>query len=134
MAETTIRSGGQHREVRTQTHIPGEIVAARIVYWGFGVIETILAFRFVLRLLGANPNASFTEFVYRISAGLMSPFFSVFPTQRVEGAVFEWSTLLAVAVYALVGWGIVSLIYAARPREAVSHIEESEHVDSEQRP
>lgn len=131
MTETTIRASGQHRHVRTEAHVPAEIVVARIVYWGFGVIEVIIAARFVLRLLGANPAAGFTQAVYRLSAGLMAPFLAVFPTQKVEGAVFEWSALLAVIVYALIAWGIVSLILAARPREGVSNVEESEDVHSE---
>lgn len=129
MSEATLRTAGQHRRTHTETHVPAEIVVARVVYWVFGVIEAIIAARFVLRLLGANPAARFTAFVYRLSSALIAPFLAVFPTPHVQGAVFDWSALLAIVVYALVAWGIVALIYAARPRKDVSTVEESEHVD-----
>jgi YggT family protein len=133
MAEAAVRSGGQHRQVHSETHVPIETVLARIVYWVFGAIEILLLFRFVLRLFGANPHAPFTEFVYRLSGYFMAPFLAVFPTVRLEQAVFEWSALLAAFVYALIGWGIVSLIYAVVPREGVTTVEESEHVDDSHR-
>jgi uncharacterized protein YggT (Ycf19 family) len=129
MPGATLRTGGQRRRTHTEAHIPAEIVVARIVYWVFGVIEAIVAMRFALRLLGANPAAQFTKFVYQLSTALIAPFLAVFPTPRVQGAAFDWSALLAMAVYALVAWGIVALIYAARPREDVATLEESEHVD-----
>jgi hypothetical protein len=59
------------------------------VYWVFGVIEAIVAMRFALRLLGANPAAQFTKFVYQLSTALIAPFLAVFPTPRVQGAPVE---------------------------------------------
>jgi uncharacterized membrane protein len=47
----------------------------------------------------------------------MIPFAAIFSTQRVSGgAVFEWSALVAIAVYALIAWGLTALIYALTPR------------------
>lgn len=132
MAEATVRSGGQHRQVHTESRIAIEVIVARIVYWVFGVIETLIALRFVMRVLGANAAAPFTAFIYRISAVFMAPFLAVFRTQDVQGAAFEWSALLALLIYALVAWGIVALMRAAGPRRAVSTVEESEHVDESQ--
>ena len=119
---------GQHREVHRETRVGIEVVAARVVYWVFGVIEALIALRFALHLFGANAAAPFVQFVYRISAGFMEPFYAVFPSQRVATVVFEWSALLAIVVYALIAWGIVSLIFAISPREGVSTVEEREHL------
>ena len=40
---------------------------------------------------------------------------SVVPALRVERSVFEWSLLLAMAIYALVAWGIVKLLVMSKP-------------------
>jgi hypothetical protein len=36
---------------------------------------------------------------------------------------FEWSALLAIAVYALIAWGLVALIEAISPRERAETVE-----------
>jgi hypothetical protein len=108
---------------------PLRAIVIDIVYFIFGVIEVILGLRFVLRLLGANPDAGFVQIVYAISAPFMAPFEAVFATQQVEGAVFDWSVLLAMAVYALIAWGIASLIRAATPRSSAGTVEQVEHVE-----
>lgn len=115
----------------TETRRPIEIILTRIVWFLTGLIDVALAFRFALELLGANAAAGFTQFVYGITAGLMAPFEAVFGTLRAEGAVFDWSVLLAIAVYSVVGWGIVALIDAVTPRSAATTVESSEEVASE---
>jgi hypothetical protein len=41
----------------------------------------------------------------------------------VAGATFEWSALVALAVYALVGWGLVALVRTISPRGHVETVE-----------
>ncbi|MBC7982160.1 YggT family protein, partial [Candidatus Parcubacteria bacterium] len=75
-----------------------------------GIIEILLAFRFVLKLLGANSGAGFTSFVYGITYIFATPFLSVFRNNTiVPGSVFEWTTLLAMAVYWVIAAGIIKL-------------------------
>ena len=81
----------------------------QIVWYIVGIIEVLLALRFVLKLLGANAGAGFTNFIYSASWFLAAPFYSVFHISQIEGNVFEWTSLLAMAVYGLIGWGIVKL-------------------------
>jgi hypothetical protein len=87
---------------------------AYIVYFIFGVLEILLAFRFVLKLAGASPSSGFVNFVYGVSRVFVAPFNGIFHTSLAQGAettsVFEPSTLVALIVYALVAWGIVKLI------------------------
>lgn len=82
----------------------------QIVWYVLGLIEVLLAFRFVLKIFGANPGAGFTSFVYSVSRIFVLPFASVFGTGRLEGSIFEWTTLLAIFVYGLIGWGIAKLL------------------------
>lgn len=102
---------------------------SQIVWYLLGVVEAFLAFRFVLKLLAANPGAGFTSFVYAISDVLALPFRAVFGTTRVEGSIFEWPTLLAMAVYWLIAWAIIKLFFMSRTvstPEAASKLEQGE--------
>ena len=87
----------------------------QIVWYILGIIEVLLAFRFVLKLLGANAAAGFTSFIYNITYIFAAPFLSVFRTTRItEGSIFEWTTLLAMAVYWVIAMGIIKLLLMGR--------------------
>ena len=83
--------------------------STQIVWYVLGLVEVLLAFRFVLKLLGANPAAGFTYFIYSITYPLAAPFLAVFRTTRVSGSIFEWTTLLAVLVYWAVAMGLIRI-------------------------
>lgn len=82
----------------------------QIVWYVLCLLEVLLAFRLVLKLLGANPGAGFTNFVYTVTAPFTGPFSTVFRSSRVEGSVFEWTTVLAMLVYWVVALGIIKLL------------------------
>ena len=86
----------------------------QIIWYVFSAISALLLFRFALRLLGANPTAGFTEFIYSMSYIFTAPFTKVFPTQSSAANVFEWSTLLAVLVYWLVSLALIRLFSMGR--------------------
>src|SRR5438067_2442312 len=96
-------------ETTRTVYYPG----AEIVWYLAGLLELLLLFRFALKLLGANPAAGFTDFIYRISYPFVAPFINVFtPTAvpgTVPGSIFEWTTLLAMLVYWLVAVLIMRL-------------------------
>ncbi|MDD5068592.1 MAG: YggT family protein [Candidatus Pacebacteria bacterium] len=81
----------------------------QVVWYILGFIEVILLFRFVLKLLGANPNAGFSSFIYGLTYIFAAPFLNVFRITYVEGSIFEWTTLLAMFVYWVIAWGIIKL-------------------------
>lgn len=81
----------------------------QIVWYILGIIEVLLVFRFLLKLTGANPDAGFTAFVYGGTYVFAAPFLNVFGITQIAGSVFEWTTLLAMAVYAIVAVGIINL-------------------------
>ncbi|MBP9757826.1 MAG: YggT family protein [Candidatus Pacebacteria bacterium] len=87
----------------------------QIAWYIFYVIEALLLFRFLLKLLAANSNAGFTEFIYTISGVFVAPFRFVFRTSQAGASVFEWSTLLAMLVYWVLVWGIIRLIVIGKP-------------------
>jgi hypothetical protein len=129
MAASDAGSNARKQVVHTESRAPAEVVAARVVYYVFGVIEVLIALRFVLLLFGANRSSGFVAFIHSLSSFFMAPFVAVFKTQTAAGATFEWSALVALAVYALIAWGIVALIRAVSPRrsaETVERVERSE--------
>jgi hypothetical protein len=79
------------------------------VWYIVGLLEAVLAFRFVLKLMAANAGAGFTSLIYGITQPFAAPFLSVFRITKVEGSIFEWTTLLAMLVYWLIAMAIVRL-------------------------
>lgn len=102
----------------------------QIVWYILGLLEIILAFRFVLKLLAANSAAGFSSFIYTVSYPFATPFLNVFRATKVEGSVFEWTTLLAMLVYLLIAWGIVKLFFMSK---TVSTPEAAAKLDQEEK-
>lgn len=103
----------EERPVADRAVVASVNPVARIVYVIVGIIEALLAFRFVFLLLGANSAAGFVDFIYRLTDPLVAPFYGIFPEVSTRGlsqqATFDPATLVAMAVYGLVGWAIVRL-------------------------
>src|SRR2546430_1907584 len=112
----------EHRRVVTDEPVapapPAEVVstvnpgrrAVELVYLAFGVIDGLLLIRLVLKLLGANPTAGFTQFVYGITNVLLAPFHNLLPTIGNEQSQLEMSVVVAILVYALIGWVLARLM------------------------
>ncbi|OJV91483.1 MAG: hypothetical protein BGO39_21755 [Chloroflexi bacterium 54-19] len=82
------------------------------MYFVLGVLEILLAVRFVFRLLGADTSNGFANFIFNVSTPFVGPFNGIFNDQTLSRVgVLEISTLLAMVIYALVAWGIVKLMY-----------------------
>ena len=86
----------------------------QIVWYILGLIEILLAFRFVLKLLGANPNAGFSSFIYDVTYIFAAPFLNVFSISKVAGSIFEWTTILAMFVYWVIAIGIIKLFLMSK--------------------
>lgn len=82
----------------------------QIIWMILVLIEILLAIRFILRLLGANPEAGFAQFIYGITAAFVAPFAGLFGTPRFDASVFEFTTLVAMIIYALLAWVIVRVM------------------------
>lgn len=90
-------------------------VATRIVWYIAGILLVLLAFRFVLTLLGANESNGFASFIYATTYPFVAPFFGLFSYEIEYGVSrFEIFTLVAMAVYALIAYGIAQLFNLGR--------------------
>ncbi len=93
--------------------------AYQVIWYILGVIEVLLGFRMALKALGANPASGFTALIYALSDPLALPFQGILRTSVANGSVFEWSTVIAAIVYALIAYGIIYLMQMIKPVDPV---------------
>jgi hypothetical protein len=101
----------------------------QIIWYVLGLIEVLLTFRIVLKMLGANVNTIFVSLIYVISDPLAIPFSGIFRMTSMTGsAYFEWSTLIAMVVYLLIAYGLVHLMQLVKPTNPQEVNEKVENV------
>jgi hypothetical protein len=86
----------------------------RIIAAIFGIFELILAFRFILKLLGANTQNNIVQGLYDITQPVVVLFEGIFATvgtniAGIHGA-FEPATVIAIVIIGLVEWVLFKLI------------------------
>lgn len=84
--------------------------AFELIYLIFAVICVLLLLRVVLKVLAANTAVAFTGFVYGITNFFMAPFQGLLPTWASGRTVLEGSALIALLVYAAVGYLLARLV------------------------
>ena len=95
---TSVHSGGY-----TDRVVP-------VIWWIVGFVDILLVLRFLLKLFGGSTVSGFVRFMYDITAPLVAPFHGIFNTSVQGRSILEPESLVAIAIYSLIGWGIVSLI------------------------
>jgi len=117
-----------YKEVRTTAHEQGSEGRAttfrvtQLIWLLIGLLEGVLALRFIFKLVGVNAANAFASLLYAFTDFFVAPFASLTGAPAAGGMVLEVSTLIAMIVYALIGWGLVKIVYVLfyRPRGAVS--------------
>ena len=102
------------KQTQTRNVDPGNQTTKRVVISVFGFIEAILAFRFIFKLFGANPENGFVKVIYGATNFLVGIFKNIFSQVKLGGedatAVFEPETLILMIVLALIAWIVLKLI------------------------
>ncbi|PZV12873.1 MAG: hypothetical protein DCF20_16985 [Pseudanabaena sp.] len=82
------------------------------IYWVVGMLEILLGLRFALRFFGANPQNEFARMINNLSAPFIAPFSTLFisPTSDGGANIFDVNILIAITVYALLSYLVVSLV------------------------
>jgi predicted ferric reductase len=101
----------------------------QVVRYSLYIIEALLVIRFLLKLLSANPDAAFTNLVYTVSGVFTWPFVAVFSNSVLQSSIFEWTTLLAMAMYWVLAIAIIKLFVMGKP---VSTLEADERLSQEE--
>lgn len=101
----------EHIKRSTQNN---ESMEKRILIVVVGLIETLLGFRFIFKLAGANPANVLIKLLYTTTDFIVSIFASIFTPATNEGletiSVIEPGTLIAMIVVALIALGISKLM------------------------
>ena len=99
--------------INTSTHIE-QSMTRRIMFVLFGLIETLLAFRFIFKIAGANPENTLINLLYRSTDFMVKIFASIFTPGTSEGlepvSVIEPGTIIAMIVVALIALAISKLM------------------------
>lgn len=104
--------------------------ATQLVWLGFGILETLIALRILLKLIAANPASPIAVLIYGFTDLFLFPFVGLTATPAVGGMVLELSSFFAMVVYALIAWAIERIIWVIfyRPRGPVVEVtRRSEH-------
>lgn len=101
--------------VRDDSTADQRVVASRVVWYIAGAIIAVLALRILLYLLAANQGSPFVDFIYGLSAIFAAPFYGIFAQPAYGASVFDTASLVAIAVYALIAWGLTKLFTINRP-------------------
>jgi uncharacterized protein YggT (Ycf19 family) len=81
--------------------------AAAVVGFVVGIVDIFIAARFLGKLLGASSQSAFVNFIYQVSAPMVAPFKGIFGNGGSSTNSFETASLVAIVVYAVIGWGLV---------------------------
>jgi uncharacterized protein YggT (Ycf19 family) len=100
--------------------VPTYLRMIQLIWFVVGVIDVLVGLRFILKLLGASTASPFVALVYGLSGPLVAPFRNIFPVSGQGAYVFEPASLVAAAIYPLIGLGAVSLIRILSRRRTVS--------------
>lgn len=96
--------------VSVTEHNPYNFRAVAVVGFVVGVVDILIAARFLGKLFGASAQSAFANFIYQVSAPLVAPFTGIFGDTGSRTNTFETASLVAIVVYAVIGWGLVALI------------------------
>lgn len=105
-------TGSTQKEYQTKKAI---FRTYQVIWYILGIIEVVLAFRIMLKLFGADAQSGFTNFIYAISNPFALPFAGILGISGVSDMILEWSTLIAMIVYAILAYGIVMLLQLIKP-------------------
>lgn len=82
-----------------------------IIWMVLAILEVLIGFRVILKVLAANPDNSFASLIYRVSRVFLLLFFGVVGEPAAGGGgVLETSSIIGMVVYFLVFLAIVKLV------------------------
>jgi hypothetical protein len=104
----------------------------QIILLFFGVLETLIALRFMLKLIGANPETPIVALIYSFSALFLIPFVGFLNSPTFGRIVLEIYSLFAIFIYALIALGFEKLTWVLFSRSYGSGTKRSNTADNKQ--
>ena len=82
-----------------------------LIQLAFVILNGLIGLRFLLKLMAANPANPFAQLVYFLTAPFLWMFQGITFTPAFGGIEIEFFSLIAIAVYSLIGWILIQLIW-----------------------
>jgi hypothetical protein len=106
--------------------------ATQLIWLLFGILETLIALRIGLKLIGANPESPIVALIYGFTYLFLFPFEGMTATPAAGAMVLELSSIFAMVIYGLIAWAVERTVWVIfyRPRGpvvAVTETSTSEH-------
>lgn len=95
---------------------------SQIIWLLFGGLEALIGIRVILMLIGANPGNWFAAFVYQLTQLFLWPFQNLIANPSFQNMTLEVTSIIAMIVYALLGWIIVRMIWVIFYRSPTSQV------------
>lgn len=110
------RAGDFERKQRVVEYAPSMQVVlvsriSQLLWLMAGIVDGLLVFRFILKLVAADPGSGFANFVYSLTNVLVAPFggiISLPPAQN--GSIIDFAALFAILVYTVVAVVVIQLL------------------------
>jgi hypothetical protein len=127
VSETRTTQNEPEREQRILT-----FKATQLIWLLFGILETLIALRIGLKLIGANPESPIVALIYGFTYLFLFPFEGMTATPAAGAMVLELSSIFAMVIYGLIAWAVERTVWVIfyRPRGpvvAVTETSTSEH-------
>jgi hypothetical protein len=82
-----------------------------LIQLAFGVLNSFIGLRFLLKLMAADPANPFANLVYSMTTPFLWMFQGLTRTPTFEGIEIEFFSLIAIVVYSLIAWIIIQLLW-----------------------
>jgi len=82
-----------------------------LIQLGFGSLNGLIGLRFLLKLMAANPANPFASLIYFVTTPFLWMFQGLTYTPAFEGIEIEFFSMVAIVVYALLGWIVIQLMW-----------------------
>ncbi len=94
----------------------------QVIWLLFGFLEALIGIRIVLKMIGANPAAYFSQIIYGVTEVFLWPFNGLTANPAVGPFVLEVTSIVGLIVYALIAWGLTRLIWVLFYRPSTSEV------------
>lgn len=112
-----VREPGYERRQRVVEHSPSaqNTIMSRVnqfLWLLTAIVEFLIGFRVILKLIGANAVNGFADFIYNVTYVFIVPFATLFqnPVFGDGSSVLELTSLIAMVVYFIVALVVTTLI------------------------
>ena len=95
---------------------------SQVIWLLFGGLEALIGMRVILMLISANPANWFTALVYQLSQLFLWPFQNLITNPSFQNLTLEITSIIAMLVYAIIGWMCVRLIWVLFYRAPTSEV------------